>query len=313
MALHIPAQGRKGWGLTRKFLLRTVHFIINTLTPNSGTIKSQVYKHLDPANYHLVFKYSSYRKHTVELTRASISEGAEIIVACGGDGTVNEVAQCLVNTHVILGILPIGSGNGLARHLGIPRKLSKAIHILSGMESRRIDVGKANNHYFFCNIGVAFSAQLILCYDQIPQRGFRGYTQAFLKAVSSFKYVSYDIGEGESTIRSTPFLLLFSNTNQLGYNKTLTPDASLFDGKLDMVLVERSHPFILAFFLFFAFFGKIPQLAKVKRVELERIRLLHQEEYIKIQIDGETLEVRTGTLEIKVLPEALEIICPHLD
>jgi diacylglycerol kinase family enzyme len=292
--------------------LRTIHFIINALTPDAAIIKKQVYRYFDPEDYHIVLKYSSYKKHTIELTLSSVSEGAEIIVACGGDGTVNEVAQCLVNSSVIMGILPIGSGNGLARHLGIPTKLSSAFKILSGMVSQKIDVGKANEHFFFCNIGVAFSAQLIHCYDQILQRGVMAYTRAFFKAVFSFKYTSFEIGEEETTIQSTPFLLLFSNTDQLGYNKTLTPDASLFDGKLDMVRVERSHPFILSFFLSCAFFGKFPPLAKVNRVQLEEIRLLHHQRPIKIQIDGEKLVSKTGTLQIKVLPRALEVICPAL-
>lgn len=271
-------------------------------------MESEVQRCFHGNGFSLAIKLSKYRGHTVELTMASIAEGAHTIVACGGDGTVNEVAQCLVNTPVSMGILPIGSGNGLARHLCIPTKLSSALEILKKFESKKMDVGKVNDRYFFCNISVAFSAQVIHCYDQIPQRGLKAYSRAFFKAVSSFKYTSFELRENDGSYKSTPFVLLLSNTDQLGYNRTLTPDASLFDGKLDMIRVERSNPFLLSFFMLFAFFRKFPPFAKVHRKQLEAITLLCPDQRLKIQIDGERLEWKVPTLNIGVVPKSLEII-----
>ena len=216
-----------------------MHFIINTLSPNAEKVRVEIESFFKGERHPPIVKPSNYKGHTIELALASIDEGAEIIVACGGDGTVNEVAQCLVNTNVKMGVLPIGSGNGLARHLRIPTKLPEALQLLDRCECKSMDVGKVNERYFFCNVSVAFSAQVIHCYDQIPQRGFAAYTRAFLKAISTFKYASYELEEKNNRTKSTPFVLLLSNTDQLGYNKTLTPDASLFDGKLDMVRVEK--------------------------------------------------------------------------
>lgn len=285
-----------------------MHFIINTLSPNAKKVQGEIISFFKDQECHPTVKLSNYRGHTVELANASISEGADIIVACGGDGTVNEVAQCLVNTTVKMGVLPIGSGNGLARHLHIPTKLPAAMEILNRCECKSMDVGKANDRYFFCNVSVAFSAQVIHCYDQIPQRGFTAYTRAFLKAISSFKYTSFDLEEKNNKLKSTPFVLLLSNTDQLGYNKTLTPNASLFDGKLDMVRVEKSNPLALSIFMFFAFFKKFPAFTKISREQLEELRLQSTDE-LKIQLDGERIELDTNTLDIKVLPKALEVIC----
>lgn len=285
-----------------------MHFIINALSPNAEKVQAEIASFFKTGEHTPVIKLSNYRGHTIELANASISEGADIIVACGGDGTVNEVAQCLVNTNVKMGVLPIGSGNGLARHLRIPTKLSDAIEILNRCECKSMDVGKANDRYFFCNVSVAFSAEVIHCYDQIPQRGFTAYTWAFLKAISSFKYASFELVEKENKVKSTPFVLLFSNTDQLGYNKSLTPNASLFDGKLDMVRVEKSNPLALSVFMFFAFFKKFPPFTKISREQLEELRLKGSEE-LKIQLDGEKLALDTNTLDIKVLPKALEVIC----
>ena len=292
--------------------MRTIHFIVNRLSGNAFAIKDQIYRHFKGSEYTVVLKYSSYRKHTVELTRNSIKEGAEVIVACGGDGTVNEVAQCLVNTQIPLGIIPIGSGNGLARHLGIPTKPALAFRILADLKSKKIDVGEANEKYFFCNISVAFSAQLIHCYDALHQRGFLGYTRAFLKAIASYTYHTFEVEIGEEVLHSTPFLLLLSNTDQLGYNKTLTPDASLFDGKLDMIRVERSSFLSLSVFLLFAFFRKFPAVANVNRIQLEEAALKFGGGPLKIQMDGEKLHCHTGRLHVRVLPKALNVICPQL-
>lgn len=289
--------------------MNTIHFIINALSPNAEAVKKEIISFFDEKQTNPEIKLSKYKGHTIELALESISEKAEIIVACGGDGTVNEVARCLVNTPVRMGVLPIGSGNGLARHLKIPTKLPEALQLLNRCECKSMDVGQANDHYFFCNISVAFSAQVIHCYDQILQRGLSGYARAFLKAINSFKYSSFELEEKNGKTRSTPFVLLLSNIDQLGYNKTLTPHASLFDGKLDMVRVEKANPFSLSMFMLFAFFKKSPSLANVNRTQLNQLRLQGSGNTLKIQLDGEKLELETNTLDIKVLPRSLHVIC----
>jgi len=289
--------------------MKNIHFIVNSLSPNAEKAKGQIVSFFEGRADQAIIKLSKHKGHAVELALASISEKADVIVACGGDGTVNEVAQCLVNSSVKMGVLPIGSGNGLARHLRIPINIPSALELLGRCDCKSMDVGKANDRYFFCNVSVAFSAQVINCYDQIPQRGFAAYSRAFLKAVSSFKYSTFELEEHNGTSKSTPFVLLLSNTDQLGYNKTLTPDASLFDGKLDMVRVEKSNPLALSIFMFFAFFNKFPPFAKVTREQLEEVRLQSADKELKIQLDGEILELDTNTLDIKVLPKALEVIC----
>lgn len=293
----------------KKIVLNNIHFIINALSPDAKNVEKEIARYFVSEEVPPVIKTSKYKGHTIELATASIIEGAEIVVACGGDGTVNEVARCLVNTRVKMGVLPIGSGNGLARHLRIPIRLSSAMELLKKCEYKRMDVGQANDRYFFCNISVAFSAQVIHCYDEIPQRGFLAYSRAFLSALSKFKYDAFDIEEQSRKTKSIPFVLLFSNTDQLGYNRSLTPNASLFDGKLDMVKVEKSNPLLLSAFMFFAFFKKFPPFAKVTREQLEHIRLSGSKRPLRIQLDGEKVEFDTNVLDVKVLPKSLQVIC----
>ena len=290
-------------------MAQNIHFIINSLSKHSRLVEKEIRNHFDNGDFVISIKFSDYKGHSIALARASISDGADIIVAAGGDGTVNEVASCLVKTPVVLGLLPIGSGNGLARHLSVPTRIDAALEILKKCYAKKMDVGFVNERYFFCNVSVAFSAQVIHCYTRQKQRGFTAYTRSFLKAVSSFKYKDYKLVHNNTSLKSTPFLLLFSNTNQLGYNRTLTPDASLFDGKLDMIRVEKAHPLFLSSFIFFAFFRKFPAVFKSHRMQLDAMRLASSEKSIKIQLDGEQLEIENDTLDIGILPSSLAVIC----
>jgi len=290
-------------------VVRNIHFIINSLSPNALLAEKEIHRHFHSGTFKVSIKTSDFKGHSVILAMDSISEGAEVIVACGGDGTVNEVASCLVNSSVILGLLPIGSGNGLARHLALSTYISTALETIKKFHTKKIDVGSANDRYFFCNVSVAFSAAVIHCYSQQRRRGLAAYTCSFAKAVFSFSYKSFELTQYNASFNCVPFILLFSNTNQLGYNRTLTPDASLFDGKLDMIRVEKAHPLVLSTFMFFAFFRKFPPVAKVHRMQLDAVRLSCAEKPLKIQLDGEELELDTNTLDIGILPGSLEIIC----
>lgn len=289
--------------------MRTIHFIINKLSPKAKDIEQAVLKEIGRSLFNFTFKFSEYKGHAVELTKASIKEGVDAIVACGGDGTINEVAQCLVHTETALAILPVGSGNGLARHLRISTEISKALSTLQKFKITKIDVGKANEHLFFCNASFAFSAQVIHCYDDLPTRGFKAYSKALFKAVSVFKYKTIQIKENEVTTNVTPFVIMVSNTDQLGYNRSLTPDASIYDGLLDLVYVTRYNPLLLAFFLFFALFRKFPPFVKVNRKQLKEITLTNNETPLNIQIDGEKLVLDKSSVNITILPKAINVIC----
>lgn len=289
--------------------MKKIHFIINKLSPKAKTIEQAVLKEVNSSIFSVTFKLSEYKGHAIALAKASVSEGADAVVACGGDGTVNEIAQCLVHAETALAILPVGSGNGLARHLQIPTEISKALTLLQKFEQKKIDVGQANEHFFFCNISFAFSAQVIHCYDDLPNRGFKAYSRALFKAISIYKYKFFQIQEKESTIDSTPFVLMISNTDQLGYNRTLTPDASLIDGKLDLIHVERYNPIYLGFFMFFALFRKFPPFVNVHRRQLKEVTLTCKKVPVNIQIDGEKLVLRKPSMKIDLIPKAISVIC----
>ena len=142
--------------------LKNIHFIVNPAAGSGNHLISREFleNFFEEENYAVTIKNSNYKKHAKALTLSSINEGADIIVACGGDGTINEVASCLVSTNVLLGIIPLGSGNGLASNLKIPKTIESAIALIKTKRVKKIDVGLINDHFLFSNTGLGIDALL---------------------------------------------------------------------------------------------------------------------------------------------------------
>ena len=222
--------------------MKQIHFIVN---PIAGSGKyalelDDLNSVFDSNGYKIIIKKSNFKKHAIELTKESINEQADIIVACGGDGTINEVASCLVNTAIPLGIIPIGSGNGLASNLKIPKNIKKAIQKIKANNQIKIDVGVFNNHFFFSNCGVGFDASVVKNYENSESRMLSSYIFSTFK---SFRDINYDdsleVVVNENSFMLKPFMIFTSNSNQMGYNFSLTPKASLTDGLLDVLVISK--------------------------------------------------------------------------
>lgn len=264
----------------------------------------------DKEEYVITIKNSNYKKHAKTLTKSSISEGADIIVACGGDGTINEVASCLVNTDVVLGIIPLGSGNGLASNLKIPKVIERAIALIKTRAVKKIDVGRINEHYFFSNTGIGIDAQVIMHYENSKERKLISYIKSTLKALRTLNYrnkITVEING--KTIQTYPFLVFISNSNVMGYKISLTPMASLQDGLLDVLIVSKISR------LKSLFFGL---LIVLKRHHLIKEAQSYQSNAIKIrqantvayqsQIDGEFFNINSEAIAISLLEKSLHVI-----
>ena len=181
---------------------------------------------------------TEYPGHARELASTAIKDGFDAVVAVGGDGTVNEVASALVGTDTALGVVPIGSGNGLARHLGIPLQPEKAISAILNPKTVRIDSATINGTPFFCTAGVGFDAQVAADYAKAEGRGLITYAKEAVRDWFSNKPGEYVIETEEGTIQTKALLITVGNANQWGNDYFITPRASLFDGKLDIAIVK---------------------------------------------------------------------------
>jgi len=259
--------------------------------------------------YELEIKESQYAKHAIVLTLESIAEKAEIIVACGGDGTINEVASCLVNTNVILAIIPMGSGNGLASNLKIPRNLSKALRLIKKNITIEIDAGLINNKLFFSNTGIGFDAEVIFNFEKNTQRKLWSYVISVVKTLKNYNYSStFELRYSNHVRTINPFLLFISNSNEMGYKMSLTPKASLQDGLLDILIVPKLSFFKMVLFTLLFFLKKHYWIKEVELFQVVSLEIINLNKGIFIiQKDGESLELKDTALVIKLLSKSLKV------
>ena len=254
---------------------------------------------------------TSKKEHAIDLAQKAIEEKPDVVVACGGDGTVNEVARGLVKTEIPIAVVPVGSGNGIARHFKIPSGISNAIQLIKKKKIAKMDVGVVNGHYFFGNMGCALESHFIRIYNKNGSHGIWAYMIAFFNAIISFKYQKILIEYQKEIKQISPFIFLVSNTNQQGYNFSLTPQALSDDGKLDLFWIEKSSLIKKIKFMINTLFCKRLKSNNYNFVKLSslKISLLDPGNFC-IQIDGEYLPVTSKNLEVEVIPKKLNVIIP---
>lgn len=292
--------------------MKQIHFIVN---PVAGTGNNQLdleflSAHFGAETYNISLKISNYKKHAIALTMASVAEQAEIIVACGGDGTINEVASCLVNTSIVLGIIPIGSGNGLASNLKIPKDVQLAIEKIKDQQLLTIDVGVFNEQYFFSNSGIGFDASVIKNFEQSEKRQLSSYIKASFTSLRDLKYNNdYEVHINETVLQVNPFMIFVSNSNEMGYNFSLTPKASLTDGLLDVLVITKMSKLKLLLFGLMCLFKKHHWLKEVQCFNSKHVRITNKKaNFFDTQIDGESHVCNQNEITISVLHKGLDVI-----
>ncbi len=288
-----------------------IHFIINPIAGKGENELSEALleTYFPKTEYSISIKKSEFALHAKALTKTSIEEGAEIIVACGGDGTINEVASCLVNTSVVLGILQMGSGNGLASNLKIPKNIKRALAIIKNQNIITIDTGTINGEPFFSNTGVGFDAHVISDFEENTTRQLFSYLQSTLRTLKKYHYKNVvELKYNETTELISPFLLFVSNSNEMGYKMSLTPKASLQDGLLDVVIVPELSYFKLFIFTLLFLFKKHHWLKEVRFKQITSLEIKSIDDIIlKTQKDGEFFVPNEPKIEIAIHPKNLNV------
>jgi len=293
--------------------LKKIVFIYNPISGITGKkmIVSQIESRLDRSLFSYKIRKTEYQGHATSLTREAVDEGADIVCAIGGDGTVNEVGRALINTNTALAIIPSGSGNGLARHLHIPLDPISAIELINECTIRKMDYGIINLHPFFCTCGVGFDAFISEKFAKSKVRGPIAYVENVLRNGLNYSPETYDIdmvSETEEHIVQKAFLIACGNASQYGNNFYITPQASVRDGMLDVTII---HPFTII---------DVPQMAihlmggtldDDSRMSTYRCKSLsiHRENPGVIHYDGDPAEAASD-IEIAIVPKGLLCVCP---
>ncbi|MBQ1828693.1 MAG: YegS/Rv2252/BmrU family lipid kinase [Prevotella sp.] len=223
--------------------MRSIQHITFIINPISGTqskheIPDLIDRMMDKERFECKVCITEYAGHAAELAKACAAQGDDIVVAVGGDGTVNEVARSLVHTKTALGIIPCGSGNGLARHLCIPMDIRKALDIINQAQIVDFDYGVINDLPFFCTCGMGFDAFISLKFAEAGKRGPITYVENVLKEGLKYKPETYEIIDDNGTTKYKAFLIACANASQYGNNAYIAPGATMKDGKMDVIIME---------------------------------------------------------------------------
>ena len=286
----------------------SILFIIN---PISGTGKKKIVEQLIKEElthnkFEVSIRYTEAVGHATVIAKEGVETCVDVIVAVGGDGSVNEVAKGLIGTNVKMGIIPAGSGNGFARHLNIPMDKRKAVILLNKLHSKSVDTASVNDQLFVGTAGVGFDAHIGLKFDEASTRGFWTYLKLTFKEYFNYKEQSYQIAiDQKKTINEKAFFMSFCNINQWGNNVFISPNSKIEDGLIRVVLIRKMNLLSVPFFAF-RLFSKSVDKSKYykefsgKKVEVNQaINLIH--------IDGEP--IRLGQkLFVEIKPSSLEVI-----
>ncbi len=286
-------------------------FIVN---PFSGpgqhkTLEKHLEKKLSKERFDYEVRYTERAGHATAISRRAQEEGVDLVVAVGGDGTVNEVARPLIGTQTPVGIIPEGSGNGLARHLGISTEIDRAINILNGFSVKTIDTARANDEVFLSIAGVGFDALVAEKYADRQMRGFFRY--AFISITEYFPYEPQTfrlVIDGRELEREALFIS-FANSNQFGYNTIIAPQAKIDDGLIDVCIVKKFPAWVSPFLAPMLLAKKIDQTPYVEIIRGKDVFLKNKHHLINL--DGEPVMLKEN-LHIRVNPASLRIVVPGI-
>jgi len=289
-------------------------FIIN---PKAGKkkdfVKDIIIKHFSLKKINFEIKYTEYKNHASELARIALIKGYRYIIVSGGDGTIRESAEpLLMKEDAILGIIPSGSGNGLARNLNIPMNIEESIKGLLLWPQRKIDSILCNNIPFFCSSGVGIDASIAYFYNNTKHsRGIFPYYLNALKVFLNYKPNKVSIFFDDKEFTFYPLIASVFNGEQYGGGARMAPSAYIDDGYLDIVVLDNIKPFKAIYRVKDLFNGRILEndFAKSYKTKKVEFRIPAGSYY---HLDGDDFFSEDGVLRFSILPSSLKVICPIL-
>jgi YegS/Rv2252/BmrU family lipid kinase len=282
-------------------------FLLNPIAGASRRydMPALIARHFGTLEPNYTIRETEYAGHAVELAKQAAADGFRIIVAIGGDGTVNEVGRGLLGTGAALGIVPQGSGNGLARHLKVPLGLVAALRRLATPEFSRMDVGLMNGHPFFCTAGLGFDAHVSQHFARAGTRGLNTYLRVTLREYRTFRPTPVHVHVNGQVRATDCYVLAFANASQYGNNAYIAPRADLRDGLLDVCLID-ALPVVRAMKVSLGMaLGNLPQSKAAEYFRVPRGRVTAQAP-IGCHVDGDYLGHATE-FEVEMMPLALAV------
>jgi diacylglycerol kinase (ATP) len=290
--------------------LKHLVFVVN---PKSGVerqkeISQAIDANIDKNIYSTEIAITQYIRHGTELARNAAEKGAYAVIAVGGDGSVNDIAAGVAGTDAILGIIPKGSGNGMARTIGIPLNTAEAVKVINQGKLTAMDVAYANDRLFISNAGVAFDALISKKFAKSEKRGLAVYSWLVTKYLWLYKTWNFEISVDGQRFTEQAFMVNVANGKQFGYNFQIAPMASYTDGLLDVIIIRKFPKILGGLIALRAMTGTLAGSPFVRHLTGTDITISHPKLNL-MQTDGDAHSC-TSSIRFRVVPGGQKILVP---
>lgn len=283
-------------------------FIVNPIsgTRGKGHIIDEIESFINKDKFEYEINVTSFAGQAGEMSRKADADGVDVVVAVGGDGTVNEVAGGLVDSHAALGVIACGSGNGLARHLKLPLIPRKAIEVINNCEIDNLDYATVNGRPFFVTCGMGFDAYISYKFAEAGKRGMITYVENILNEWLRYEPQTYLLEDENGSKTYKAFLITCANCSEYGNNAFIAPQASMHDGLLDITIIEPFRAIEAPTLALQLFAKTLHEGERVKMIKSDRFTVYRQKEGV-IHIDGDPIEAEKE-LHFKVVKGGINVI-----
>lgn len=283
------------------------------VNPISGSGKLQlsertIYQHLNAHQFSIDLKHTQGPGEAYDLAKDAVDKNYQAVIVVGGDGTLNECAAAIMDTPLIMGIIPVGSGNGLGRHLGIPLHWQEAFQLLNYAPTMNMDVGTANGKPFLNVAGLGYDAYVAHDFALQKTRGFKTYVHSVLRTFRRYRAHSYKIQLRNSQFKIKALMITVANGSQFGNNAYIAPQASINDGLIDVTVIHKVKNFSALQLVIQIFNKKISHSRYVRQFQTPRLRIKQKSKIA--HLDGEPF-ILGKKVEFAVRPKALQIWVPQ--
>jgi len=292
--------------------------VLALVNPRSGpglhwsftALRREMDRYWDVPGMDLSYQFCQSVGDSVAKVKRAVAAGVDTILVVGGDGTISSVGRLLVNTDVSLGAVPVGSGNGFARHFGIPLSPGRAVQALAQAPSKQIDVGVVRGIPFLVTCSMAWDASLVKAFDKMPVRGILPYVFAGVSEFFEYKpqAVRVILDSGEELHLQDPMVFTIANLTQYGGGARIAPHAREDDGCLELVVVLRQDLPKLVANIGRLFDGTLHGIPEVISRTFRRMTV-NRERPAPIQMDGERVDA-PADIDVEVMPGALKVLAP---
>ena len=290
--------------------LKSALFVVNKFSGGGylPEVEGRIIEHCKKLNIESTIEFTKSPGHATELAKGAVVQQLDYVFAVGGDGTVNEVAQGLMGSDVAMGILPKGSGNGLARHLGIPMSFKASLAIIPFHREQMIDTLAVNGKLSVNVSGIGFDGHVAGLFANKANRGLVGYAKLVLKEFISFPPFEAQIAVNGNSFQSRSFIIALANSSQFGNNARVAPRASVCDELMDVCFIQKVPMWQAAGFAAKMFSGKFDRSRFVEIIKTDKVKI-ELDRSIPYHIDGEAM-ASTDRFIVELKPASLKVLIP---